>query len=761
MFGRLAGSPATISRVSDTDGGRIRRVRTPLGLAPGVVAVAVSWFLAVRYGVSSTDVVRYLLAGVWSILLPGALVHRALRGRSPDLLSETTWAFTVGLVVQLAAWAVFVGLGVGGWLAAYPLLVLVVFAVVPGLRRHLRPGRYDGRTPLPVGWGLTATYVASIGLLAHGMFAHSPLPPSSRLWYQDLYWHAAISADARHSFPPMVPQLGDQTLKYHWFSNAHMAADSLVSGVDVLTVTARLWYLPIYAALTATTYLLAAHLTRRAWAGLLAAVLILVPPGFLLVQWVPGLAQDSYIPLSPSQMYSLPIIALTVWLLIDVCRERVSAGTWILFVLMAIGLSGAKSSSLPTVLGGAGLALLLSFVRRTGRVAAACATVTLVVVLGVSSRFVAGGTSGSTFRVDATVRSLKAFNEFAAHSHLQHRALGLLLLVLTLLQVGYGLVGLVLLRAPHVVDPGVWILLGVEIAAQLALFVIDHPQGSQLYFVRGTDPLWTVFGVWGFAALVARARPVGRRRIVAAVVGFGVLGTVLVEVCRILGGHNRPTASAARPLAVVLLVALTVLVIALLLRRTRRRSASRHLLTAGVAGGLLLASVVPTFLSMDHYAQSTRARNPPYAGTLATAQVAGARWLAAHSPQDDLIATNVYCVGTRTVPNCDDRAYWVQGLTERDSYLGGWAYEDQNQSNVLHDPHTAYRRSFWDPARMRLNASAFSAPTPSVLDALHAKGVRYLYADARAGSISPRLRTLADLVWSSGEVQIYRLRTPA
>ncbi|MBO1765420.1 hypothetical protein [Allobranchiibius sp. GilTou38] len=745
----------------DAGGGRIHHVRRASGVAAGVVAVAASWVVAALYGVSSADIARYLLASLWSILLPGALVHRALRGRSRDLLSEVTWAFVVGLVVQLVAWAIFVGLGVGGWLAAYPLIVLAVFAAVPALRVHLRPGRYESSTPVPVAWGLTAAYVVSIGLLAYGTFRVSPLPPSTRRWYQDLYWHAAISADARHSVPPVVPQLGDQTLKYHWFSNAHMAADSLVSGVDVLTVTARLWYLPIYAALTATTYLLAAHLTRRAWAGLLAAVLILVPPGFLLLQWLPGIAQDSYIPLSPSQMFSLPLIALTVWLLIDVCRARASAGTWVLFVFLAIGLSGAKSSSLPTVLGGAGLALLLSLVRRTGRTAAACATAAVAVVIAVSSRFVAGGTSGSTFRPDSTVRSLKVFQQFSSHSHLQHRALAMLLLVLIVLQVGYGLVGLFLLRRPHIADPGVWILIGVEVAAQIALSVIDHPQGSQFYFVRGTDPLWTVFGVWGFAAVVARARPAARWRIVTAAAGFGVLGTLLVAVARILGGEHQPTASAKRTAAVVLLVGLVVVGIAFLLRLIRRRPVLHRVLIAGVAGGVLIASTLPTLLTVGHYAQSTRSRTPPYDGHLATAQVAGARWVAAHTPQDDLIATNIYCVGTVTVPHCDDRAYWVQGLTERNSYLGGWAYEDQNQANVLHDPHTAYRRSFWDPARLRLNAAAFSAPTPEVLDTLYGKGVRYLFADTTASQVSSRLRTLADLVWSSGQVQVYKLHAPA
>ena len=747
--------------MSDVGGGPIRDVRGAGALAPGVVALVASCLVALRYGVSSTDVARYLLACAWSILLPGALVHRALRGRQRDLLSEVTWAFTVGLVIQLAAWAVFVGLGIGGWLAAYPLIVLAVFAVVPALRGHLRPGRYDGRTPLPIGWGLSAAYVVSIGLLGQGVFRVTPLPPSNRLWYQDLYWHAAISADARHSVPPVVPQLGDQTLKYHWFSNAHMAADSLVSGVDVLTVTARLWYLPIYAALTATTYLLAAHLTRRAWAGLLAAVMILVPPGFLLVQWVQGVAQDPYIPLSPSQMFALPIIALTVWLLIDVCRARATTGTWILFVLMTIGLSGAKSSALPTVLGGAGLALLLALVRRTGRATAACATLLVGVVVAISSRFVAGGSSGSTFQIDATARSLKVSASFVAHSHLQHRAWVVLLLVLVLLQLGYGLVGLFLLRAPHVVDPAVWILLGIEVAAQIALFVIDHPSGSQLYFVRGADPLWTIFGVWGFAALAARARPLARWRIIVVVVVLGVLGTVLVEACRVLGGHSQPTTSIARTLAVVLLVLSAIAAIAVSLRVTRRRPSVHRLLAVGVAGGVLLASVLPTILTMDHYAQSTLARTSPTVGQLGAAQVAGARWLAAHSPQDDLIATNVYCVGTRTVPNCDSRAYWVQALTERNSYLGGWAYEDQDQDNVLHDPHGAYRRSFWDPARMRLNAAAFDAPTPTVLAALYAKGVRYLYADTAASPVSTQLRTVADLVWSSGEVQVYRLRTTA
>jgi hypothetical protein len=64
-----------------------------------------------------------------------------------------------------------------------------------------------------------------------------------------------------------------------------------------------------------------------------------------------------------------------------------------------------------------------------------------------------------------------------------------------------------------------------------------------------------------------------------------------------------------------------------------------------------------------------------------------------------------------------------------------------------------------DEERRRINDAAFSDPTPEGLaqlrDRYHAK---WLFADTRAGTVSPLLATLATLRYRAGTVTVYELR---
>jgi hypothetical protein len=63
-----------------------------------------------------------------------------------------------------------------------------------------------------------------------------------------------------------------------------------------------------------------------------------------------------------------------------------------------------------------------------------------------------------------------------------------------------------------------------------------------------------------------------------------------------------------------------------------------------------------------------------------------------------------------------------------------------------------------DPAVFALNERVFAAPTPADLAELRARGVRWLFADARAGQVSPVLATLAPVRFTSGPVTVHELR---
>ena len=62
------------------------------------------------------------------------------------------------------------------------------------------------------------------------------------------------------------------------------------------------------------------------------------------------------------------------------------------------------------------------------------------------------------------------------------------------------------------------------------------------------------------------------------------------------------------------------------------------------------------------------------------------------------------------------------------------------------------------PDRVALTNRALAAPTADVLRRLRDEyGVRWLYADARDGTVSPALDQLAVLRHSAGKVRIYDL----
>ena len=317
--------------------------------APAATALTGSVVLALSTGVSAADATRFAFATAWSVLWPGLVAIRWARPRPSSFFGEVATGFVVGLGLQLTAWAVFVGMGglsAGRWLALYPLLFVIAAVISPRLRARLRAPSYAEGVPAAAAWSLCAAYLLAVGRLWATVLDRTPLPPGRGRWYQDLYWHLSISAEARHSAPPGVAQVAGEPLLYHWFANAHMAADSLVSGVDVLVVGARLWYLPVYAVVIVLTYLLATRLAAAPWAGVLAVAIVVVPGALAPVRWIAAVGAESLVPQSPSQIFGLPVLLVLTGTLAGIVAapnwRAVGLGEWILLVWFAVLSAGLE-----------------------------------------------------------------------------------------------------------------------------------------------------------------------------------------------------------------------------------------------------------------------------------------------------------------------------------------------------------------------------------------------------------------------------------
>ncbi|MET7276597.1 hypothetical protein ABZS29_00095 [Kribbella sp. NPDC005582] len=138
---------------------------------------------------------------------------------------------------------------------------------------------------------------------------------------------------------------------------------------------------------------------------------------------------------------------------------------------------------------------------------------------------------------------------------------------------------------------------------------------------------------------------------------------------------------------------------------------------------------------------------------------ASAAWLAQNSAPTDVVATNTWCrpVDAKT-PGCDARGYIVSGLAGRRTVIEGWAYTNEAMAEQgVGGRRYTEQPSPW-PDRVALVTEAFANPTPALLNRLHNQyGVRWLYADARAGTVSEKLAELAPLRHSNGKVKIYDL----
>lgn len=819
------------------------RTRRALRFAPGGVGAVLLVVATTGAGVPWWQAAGYLLGFAWSVVLPGVIVHRRLRGATGLLVADLALGGATGLVLQLAAWAAFTAVGLGHLLALWPLAVVLPFVtrkLLTSARRapggSARPCGAVDRMPARAAATRVPAGAAWLGVLAFALlllplvtstFPATALPPAAGHWYQDLYWHLGLSAELLTHVPPEVDQVAGRPLAYHWFADAHIAAMTHTTGLDLATVLGRLWMPPVLALVVGGAVAVGHRLSGSAWPGAVAALTLAVgarvqPAWFSL----PGFSVS--VPFSPSQQFSLPLALLALQCLVDLVRGvRLGGGGAALLAATLLACTGAKSSMLPVLLGGVGLALVVALVRhrgRIGRLALVAGLMALAVL--VTKPFLAGGGSGAGLQLFSTVRATAPWVALTGHGYATpsrglvlpglgaEGAVALLVLVLLAYAVGYGwlLAAAPLLRGR---DLAPWLLLGTGLAGLGALLLINHSGLSQVYFMAGALPAWHLLAGWGLHRSVVSARESVQRARAAGTTASGVtegparwrrpvlttaflgagIGALGVLGSRRLAGPapdaGALTEALARGLALPAAAGLLVAGLALAARRFGRRRAdgtaarvtgqagpaarSRAwpalawllvvwaVLAAGlVAPGAAVASRVGAARSaiaatLHGAAPGTGAPAGSDPGVVTVDETAAARWLREHAGRDDIVATNVHCLGTRTTPHCDARAFWVSGLTERRVLVGGWGYTDEAQAANGVGGRRYPNQPFDDPELFALNEAAFTAPSAAGLRRLSERGVRWLYADRTAGPVSPALARLATVAFEQGPVTVLRL----
>jgi len=746
---------------------------------PWLLALGVACAALMQTGTPIQDIGRYVAYWCFAVTLPGVLVARATVGTRGNWPEDVALGAVTGLVLELMCFAGWSLVGLQQQLWLWPLVVVVIFVAAPRLRRHWRIGSLR---PLPLMWSWGVASAIAVCTLAVRESAFSArLPPAGGLYNQDITWHLSIVHELTRSFPPQVPQVAGEVLRYHWFSHVHLAAAHLLSGAPEATVVLRLWIIPLLALTALIGARLAVELSGQWWSGPVAAWGLIAFEGTSLLP-VRGEAGVIF-PTSPSQVYVLPLVLAAVILVVRALRGLSLRAGWALLVLLLMAAAGAKPTAMPLVLAGtclAGLGLLLQR-RRQWRAALAVAAM-VVVILPVSLLVVAGSTVRSTI-------SLFDFVEFNPLYHqltgaVFHPAVGpvlpagvndlsarsMLILVILLL---VPLVDNVARLAPFTSlasrglrnDPAAWFMSGVVIAGWGVYLTLSHPAYSQAYFLRLANAMAAVFGAWALAAAVPPTVRTGRR--VAAVLAGGTLiGAGLVALGRAvtptLTGRMDSLAavltSFLTPLAVVG-VGIVGSMVAWVLTRRRipalRGWGSAFALAAIVLGGPAQTAVNPAHDPRTDFAVEAVTKGVPIAphtegNPISPDAAAAMAWVDQNTANNAVVATNRHCVSGPEQPGCESTAFWVSGLGGRQTVLEGWGYTPEADWQSAPTPL---------PARLAVNDAVFTDPSASAIDQLRQRyGAGWLVADASAGPVSPKLAQLAAPRFSSGQVTVYELR---
>jgi hypothetical protein len=731
---------ATASRpVATADGAE----RTPLvpekarRWAPAAVALLFVAGVLVGTGTPVLDVLRYAAYAALAVMLPGTLVYRALRRTPHTLVEDLAVGAAVGLVLELAAWFAFVSVGAERWLWLWPAAVIVLFLAVPALRRHWVVRDY---TPVPAGWAWAVTGVVAgfTVYLWDSFLRRNPILPTTegQAQYIDLSFQMSIAGAATHQAPLDVPQVAGEPLHYHWFGFAHMGAASLVSGVDLPTVFLRLAVPALCALAVVLVAVVAWRISQRPYVGVGAAVLMFTIGEFGYENGVRQLfgTQATFIVWgSPSMTYSWVLLLPLIGVLASIVRgDRGGPGPWVLAGLFLAGSTGAKASSVPVAAGALGITALVLLVSRRRVPWAVVGALGLAVV----AQLFATAVLFAFEPHGVTVEPLTGLVRYTSSTS----AAWVLVVIAFLLNMELRLAGIVALlwqRRLRLLPEQVFLLSGAVIGPAIYL-VLSHPGDSNQYFMRAGFAFGAILSAWGWASVVGARMS---RPLVAFAVGFGVL----LCAVQLIGGPASvvwdPSYDSLLPLLYWALgLALGLTILALLWRGRFAPVLLTAILVAGAPG-----------LVMDAAAAHRYPNGGAYAVTpIPASRIEAARWVHDHSDPDDVVATNVHCVLPQQPGVCDARSFWLSAYTERSVLIEGWAFAPR----VVGQPQGPWA-PFWDPSLLAVNDAAFSAPTPEVLAALRARGVRWLVVDRDVAPESPDLAALTPLRFENGRMAVY------
>lgn len=697
-----------------------------------LAVVAFLWLLLLAGGVDAAQAGRIaLVVGVQTF--GGALLWRLCRGTTPLYLVELIgMGLALGTLFSLLSQQLFRVTPLVGQAWWFPTAGTALAVVTGAYRRRGKPsaGR-DVAVGIDelggVGLGL------AVGLAFVGIFwrAHPLHWTGWWTYYVDIPYQEALATSVTTWGPGDNILAAGSAVRYHWFAPAWAGTTTAATSAAPFVVVTRVLPLVALLGIVCLVWAWARRLSERRAVPLLAVVLTTIA---LNVATTHRSDLMHLLALSPSLAFG------SMWLLAAalVFTEHVNGrARWGLLVLglLVVGCVGGKSSNLPALLGGSGLAAVMS-VRQPARRRVWGAFAVIFVMAAVTFVVALLGSEGNlSIRAGATARVLQvlAGNAWPAV------VVGTLAAVLVFAATWAGLLALAADDGTRH-RPEFWFGVGAALAGLVLMSGLGHPEASQLYFPISSGVLVAVVSAWGLDR--ARGR-MSRAQLGAALAVGAVAGAVGLTVAR-TRGWSAPFVVWALPVGLVLAAAARA--------RVRGAPGMRGGLVAVLGWGVVTASVVTGGIGL---VELVRAPGPAPAlpgrgAAWSEGQRSALRWLQAHSAVDDVVVTNRQCTSPqqgRRHCQGSQRYFLTAALTHRRVYVEGADY-------AIAKHHPA-----WVDQRVALSRRFVDVPTTRDARTLWAAGVRWVVVDL-ASTSTRSWASYARPAFTTATTEVLRLDRP-
>lgn len=307
-------------------------------------------------------VIIYALYFCLHVITPGVVVMYAVKGRPLSLTTAIALGIPTGFAIELLSFLGLAALGARQWMQFLPVGWIAVAILV---RR--RDGAWPVRCRLTarhalLALAMSALFLWTVLLAASQMFSESPLVAGlpQRPIFHDWVYLLSRAATIKQHWPLEDPSLAGTTLQYHYFMLVHVAAASWVTKLELGTILLRLMIVPLGGVLIVQAYALGRLVSRRAWGGVLAALLTV---GASEVSFSPSYGESMFLGLFVRWLYVSPTFLFGMIFFGALLFAVASSATtgrlrpievgWL--GLMAAAATGAKGTVMPILLLALGL----------------------------------------------------------------------------------------------------------------------------------------------------------------------------------------------------------------------------------------------------------------------------------------------------------------------------------------------------------------------------------------------------------------------